>query len=125
MSQYTDLKKIKELLDDGVLSKAEYEEQKEIILNRDYEAEAPRHSGSSKPSANGDAPSGGYLALGLFFPLIGLILFLVWINEYPKRAKSAGKGALIGTIIYIVLCIIVPIIIVNAAVSSVYNNYWY
>lgn len=46
-----------------------------------------------------DAPSGGYATLGFFIPLVGLILFLVWHNEYPLRAKSAGTGALIGFIV--------------------------
>jgi hypothetical protein len=34
--------------------------------------------------------------LGFFFPLVGLILFLVWQGERPMAAKSAGTGALIG-----------------------------
>ena len=37
--------------------------------------------------------------LGFFFPLIGLILYLVWKNELPLRARSCGKGALIGVIV--------------------------
>ena len=46
-----------------------------------------------------DAPSGGFAVLGFFFPLIGLILYLVWKNELPLRARSCGKGALIGVIV--------------------------
>jgi len=30
---------------------------------------------------------------------VGLILFLVWRNQTPLRARSAGKGALISTLI--------------------------
>lgn len=41
----------------------------------------------------------GYGCLGFFFPLVGLILFLVWRNEHPRRAKSAGIGALISVIL--------------------------
>lgn len=54
-------------------------------------------------SVSGDAPSTGYAVLCFFFPLIGLILFLVWNNDYPQRAKSCGKGALIGVITQVVL----------------------
>lgn len=36
--------------------------------------------------------------LGFFFPLVGLILFLVWQADKPMAAKSAGTGALIGFI---------------------------
>ena len=45
-----------------------------------------------------DASSGGFGVLGFFFPIVGLILYLVWKENLPLRAKSAGKGALIGAI---------------------------
>ena len=68
-----------------------------------------------------DAPSGGYTALGFFFPLIGLILYLVWNGDYPQRAKSVGKGALIGFITcvaIIVLCYILIFAIAAFAISA-------
>ena len=34
--------------------------------------------------------------LGFFIPIAGLILYLVHHNEQPKKAKSAGIGAIIG-----------------------------
>jgi len=52
--------------------------------------------------AAADAPSGGFATLGFFFPLIGLILFLVWKDQTPLKARSAGKGALIGVIVEVV-----------------------
>ena len=39
-----------------------------------------------------DAPSTGFAVLGFLFPIIGLILYLVWKSERPLRAKSVGKG---------------------------------
>ena len=45
-----------------------------------------------------DAPSKGFAVLGFFFPLVGLILYLVHHDSKPKRAASAGKGALWGVI---------------------------
>ncbi|HBP25849.1 MAG TPA: zinc ribbon domain-containing protein [Acholeplasmatales bacterium] len=54
---------------------------------------------------SGDAPNGGYAVLGFFFPIVGLILYLVWKEEYPLRANSAGKGALTGFIVNIILSI--------------------
>lgn len=45
-----------------------------------------------------DAPSFGYAVLGFLFPMVGLILYLVWREQTPLRAKSAGKGALVGAI---------------------------
>jgi hypothetical protein len=53
-----------------------------------------------------DARSFGYAFLGFCFPIVGLILHLVWRESLPLRAKSAGKGALISTIIAVVLYIV-------------------
>lgn len=47
------------------------------------------------PAAN-DESSLGYGILGFFLPLIGFIVYLTSKDNYPLRAKSAGKGALIG-----------------------------
>ena len=43
--------------------------------------------------------TGGYAVLGFFFPIVGLILYLIWNDERPKAARSAGKGALISVIV--------------------------
>ena len=37
----------------------------------------------------------GWGVLGFFIPLVGLILFVTWKNNYPENAKGAGIGALI------------------------------
>lgn len=52
--------------------------------------------------ASDDAPNMGFAILGFFFPLIGLILWLIWKDQTPLKAKSCGKGALIGFIVSIV-----------------------
>lgn len=57
-----------------------------------------------------DAPSGGYAVLCFFFPVVGLILYLVWKDQFPMRAKSCGKGALVGVIVYVASIIILYII---------------
>ena len=44
--------------------------------------------------------------LGFLFPIVGLILFIVWKNEQPLNAKYAGKGALISVIISVVLYVL-------------------
>ena len=47
----------------------------------------------------------GWAVLGfLLFP-IGLILFFIWRREYPKRATSSGKGALLGFLLLLLLYI--------------------
>ena len=57
-----------------------------------------------------DAPSGGMTALGFFFPIVGLIFYLVWKDQTPLKAKSAGKGALIGVIVWTALSVILAIL---------------
>lgn len=53
-----------------------------------------------------DAPNTGFAVIGFFIPLVGLILYLVNKDTYPQKAKSAGKGALIGFVVSLVFSII-------------------
>ena len=52
----------------------------------------------SAPAQGAVTDSGniGWGVLGFFFPIVGLILFLVWRTTKPNCAKVAGIGALIG-----------------------------
>lgn len=77
----------------------------------------------NKPNADvsEDNSNLGFAILGFFIPIVGLILFLIYEEKKPKRAKSAGKGALIGFITEIVLTIILVILYVVFA-ASLFNN---
>lgn len=55
--------------------------------------------------SSADTGSKGWGVLGCCFPLIGLILFLVWKDDKPRSAKAAGIGAIIGVVLC-VLCIL-------------------
>ena len=68
-----------------------------------------------------DSSSFGFAILGFFIPLVGLILFLIYEGKKPKRAKSAGKGALIGFITKIVLSIILVVLYI-AFSASLFSN---
>lgn len=68
-------------------------------------------------AVSNDASSFGWAVLGFFFPIVGLILYLVWKDNTPLKAKSAGKGALVSVIVSVVLWIIYAVII-GALVSS-------
>lgn len=46
-----------------------------------------------------DRKSFGYGVLGFVFPLVGLVLWLVWKEVKPLTARSAGKGALVSTVL--------------------------
>lgn len=59
--------------------------------------------------------NGGFVwaILGCCVPIAGLILFLIWKDEKPKTAKSAGIGALVcvGCVVaYYALMIILGIV---------------
>lgn len=77
----------------------------------------------NKPNADAseDSLSLGFAIFGFFIPIVGLILFLIYEEKKPKRAKSAVKGALIGFITEIVLAIILVILSVVFA-TSLFNN---
>lgn len=77
----------------------------------------------NKPNADvsEDNSNLGFAILGFFIPIVGLIIFLIYEEKKPKRAKSAGKGALIGFITKIVLTIILVILYVVFA-ASLFNN---
>lgn len=77
-----------------------------------------------RPDKN-DSSSFGFALLGFLFPLIGLILYFVYDDKRPKRAKSVGKGALVGVITRIVVSILLTVAtfffsvsVMDAAVSG-------
>jgi drug/metabolite transporter (DMT)-like permease len=57
-------------------------------------------------STSVDTGSAGWSLLGFFFPLIGLILYLLWKTDQPRNSSAIGKGALIGVIVSVVFYII-------------------
>ena len=62
------------------------------------------HCGNSVATApkKADSDSIGWGVLGFFFPLVGFILWLVWKDEQPKKAKNLGIGALVSVILGVV-----------------------
>lgn len=72
-------------------------------------------------NATDDRSSFGFAILGFFIPIVGLILFLIYEGKKPKRAKSAGKGALIGFITKFVLSIIL-VILYAVFTASLFSN---
>ena len=72
-----------------------------------------------------DKPSAGFNALAFFFPIVGLILYLVWRDETPKRAKAIGKWALISVIIGVVFYIVMMIAMVSIFTFAGVSSYSY
>ncbi|MDR0299343.1 MAG: hypothetical protein LBI13_04600 [Streptococcaceae bacterium] len=85
------------LKDSGALTAGEYEIQKNQLLNN--------------LSNINDSGSFGYAALGFFFPIVGLILWLVWRENYPQKSRSARNGMITGWITSAALVLICFIVI--------------
>ena len=62
----------------------------------------------------------GWGILGFFFPLVGLILFLVWRKNKKGNAKASLIGTIIGFCIYIVSIIV--LLICNASLLGFSTN---
>lgn len=72
---------------------------------RQRKRQAATAANGNYPYVN-DAPSTGYAILCFCFPIVGLILYCVWRESLPKRAKSAGMGGLIGFCIGVALTVL-------------------
>ncbi len=57
-----------------------------------------------------DKPSAGLNFVAFLFPIVGLILYLIWKDEYPKKAKKIGKWALASVIIGVIFYTIVMVL---------------
>ncbi|ACV22526.1 hypothetical protein [Slackia heliotrinireducens] len=71
-------------------------------FNQQYQQPYDNYPQNQPPVVN-DSGSIGWGVLGFFFPIVGLILFLVWKNTKPKCAKVAGIGAIIGFVLGLVV----------------------
>lgn len=93
--------------------------------NNQYQAQNQQYNGQQQyaPQTQ-DARSGGFAFLCFLFPIVGLILYLVWKDTLPLRAKSCGKGAIIGVIVSVVFSIIYAVIIVALAGAAGAGTYY-
>lgn len=61
--------------------------------------------------------TGGFLwgLLGFFVPIAGLILYLLWRDDYPLNSQAAGLGALInvgmGLSFFVFYLLLIPFVI--------------
>ncbi|MDR2634540.1 MAG: zinc ribbon domain-containing protein [Clostridiales bacterium] len=67
-----------------------------------YQQQSYSYSQPTPPAVQ-DSSSFGFGFLCFLFPIIGLILYGIWKEEYPLRAKSCATGAWIS----IILCSVI------------------
>lgn len=89
---------------------------------------APPAGGYVPPQYNryapDDAPNAGYGVLSFFFPIVGLILALIWRDNYPKRARSCAIGTIAGVAVGVVFSIILTIVTLVVANSAGFYYYY-
>lgn len=111
-STIEELAALKQLLDQGVLTPEEFYAKKAQIL-----AAPPQTQQTSQQNATATVEEGGtagWAILSFFFPIVGLILFIVWKDSKPKSSSAAGKGALIGVIVGAVFAVIWYIVVLSS-----------
>lgn len=71
------------------------------------------------------SPSAVLNVVSFIWPLVGLILYIVYNDKSPKRAKECGKWALIGCIVEVVIVVFVLIIYAGllAGLIAVISDY--
>ena len=73
--------------------------------------EAPAQSGQQYRTDPNDSGSIGWAILGFLVPIVGLILWIVWMNDRPKSSKMAGLGALVSVILNILVFVFAIVLI--------------
>lgn len=90
------------------------------------ETKKEKSSDSTSVKTNTDDGSAVWLVLGIFVPLAGLILYLVWKDDKPKCSLQAGKGALIGVLFPIIAffsCLIIVFLLSLTGCGSLF--FWW
>ena len=64
-----------------------------------YSNNQKSHSTPTRSTSSVDTGSGGWGLLGFCFPIVGIILYLVWQNDQPLNGKAALNGALIAIVV--------------------------
>lgn len=87
-------------------------------------AKSQNVSATQAQQTDSEGSTVGWGILGFFIPIVGFILWLIWKDEHPARAKSAGIGCLVsiclgvvGVILYVVLVFVILGIGVGAYAS--------
>jgi hypothetical protein len=65
-----------------------------------------------------DSPALVPAILSCLFPIVGLILFLVWRKSSPQKAKICGKGTVVGLIIGVSFVVIKNVIFEGENIST-------
>lgn len=89
----------KEIMDEAVICPGCGCAQENNVQNNVQGNSVPQIKEALSDIQNEAWSNSGWSLLGFFIPIVGLILYLVWKETSPSKAKAAGYGALIGFVI--------------------------
>ena len=77
------------------------------------------------PKYEQDKPPKSYFYLSLFLPIIGFIMWCVFVNHKPNTANSCGKGALSAFLLSIILGIIgvISFFLISFSTNIIQNTF--
>ncbi|MEG0365835.1 MAG: zinc ribbon domain-containing protein [Coprobacillus sp.] len=95
------------------------------INQQPYQQQSYQQQSYQGQSYNDDESHIGFAVLSFFIPIVGLVLYLVWNKEYPKKAKSCLNGLIAGVVLYVVFvcCMISAGIGFASAVEEQYYDW--
>ena len=67
-----------------------------------------------------DESSAGFAILSFLIPIIGIVLYFVWKNDYPKKASSCIKGAVISIVLSVI-----TILLTTCGTCALLGSYGY
>ena len=89
-----------------------------LLIEKKLPAFSKNESTSNEVNLNSnDVPSTGLNIISFLIPLVGLIIYLTEKDKAPKKAKSAGKAAIWGvgvSILLGIISVIISIVMVNS-----------
>lgn len=89
-----------------------------LLIEKKLPAVSKNESISNEVNLNSnDVPSTGLNIISFLIPLVGLIIYLTEKDKAPKKAKSAGKAAIWGvgvSILLGIISVIISIVMVNS-----------
>lgn len=84
--------------------------------------EEKKYEEPSQPAPSGSEVSGGlkalFIILAILFPIVGIILGIIWLTKKTKEEKALGKLTLIIGIIMMVLSCICWLVLIGFGVMG-------
>lgn len=76
-------------------------------LCQDCKKSAEKSSASKKAAGRKtDLFESKWYTLGVYLPIVALIIFLANRKKNPDKAREAGRGAILGAVLYLVIIIL-------------------